>query len=78
MINETDIEAMKPDDFDALETGLKFCERRRRGIPPDRWATTEELNRVAIALEMAICGWAGEARARYEGQLSSMRMVGET
>jgi len=77
MINATDTEAMQPADIEALEVGAEFCRRRRKGLPPDRWATTEDMHKVARALEMALAGWAGEAKARYDAQLASMRMDGE-
>lgn len=80
MINETDIEAFS-DNHAAAE---KFCERANRGLPPDRWATTEGLRRIAKAYEtlwyhFIALGEDAEKLRRVEFQkgVDAMKMHGE-
>lgn len=72
-----------PVDFaDDLAELDKFCERRSRGIPPDRWTTTEGLHKVARAAQTlyAIAYASAEAavKAEYRRGLEAMKMEGES
>ncbi len=51
MISSEDIEAFQEQSAPAFEAGAAFVRRKRRGIPPDRWATTEGLRLVAECIE---------------------------
>lgn len=74
MIDLTDFQ----DDLAELN---KFCERRDRGIPPDRWTTTEGLHKVARAAQTlyAIAYFSAESCANetYKRGLEAMKMDGE-
>lgn len=81
MIHGEEIDGWNTSDIEALQFADKFCERASRGIPPDRWATTREMHKVARAIQilyaMAYVSCADTARAQYEAGLRSMRLDGE-
>lgn len=72
---------LSQDDIDALHVADKFCERASRGIPPDRWATTRDMPKVARAITVLYAlAWStctAAAKAEYEAGLRSMQMDGE-
>ena len=72
---------LSPDDIEALRTADKFCERAERGLPPDRWATTQDMHKIARAITvlyaMAWANCSAAAQAQYEAGLRSIRMEGE-
>lgn len=60
---------------------LKYCERRERGIPEDRWTTTKGQHQVARAIEnlswLVLFYSTQAARETYLRGLEAMKMEGE-
>lgn len=80
MINQDDIEAFT-DNHTAADD---FCRRADKGLPPDRWATTNDMHKVAKAYETLWYLWISEMeknaqlqKQAYEAGLRSIRMEGE-
>ena len=80
MINADDIR-----DFSTNHAAAdKFVERAARGLPPDRWATTDAMHKVAKAYEtlwylFIAAGEEAEAlrRAEFQKGVDAMKMAGE-
>lgn len=69
------------DDIEAFRVAEKFCERAERGLPPDRWATTAEMHKVARAYQaLYALAWGiakASAEQEYKRGLESIRMENE-
>jgi len=69
------------DDMEAFAVAEKFCERAARGLPPDRWATTNDLRKIARAYEtLYAIAWgiaSAAGKQEYLRGINSMRMDGE-
>lgn len=42
---------------DNLKLADKIIRRRKKGIPTDRWATTEEMDRFVATYELVLTSW---------------------
>jgi hypothetical protein len=51
VITQDDIDAFAADNEQALAQAAKYAQRKRRGIPVDRWATAWEAHLVAQGIE---------------------------
>ena len=63
MISAEDIDAFRDQNAEALAACESFLRRCRKGIPPDRWATTQGMALVArgIAAYQQIIAWQTDA-----------------
>ena len=63
MISGEDIDAFRDQNAEALAACESFLRRCRKGIPPDRWATTQGMALVArgIAAYQQIIAWQTDA-----------------
>jgi len=63
VISVEDIDAFLTDNAEALAACESFLRRCRKGVPPDRWATTQGMASVArgIAAYQQIIAWQTEA-----------------
>lgn len=51
MLSADDIAAFEADSQPAFTAGKAFVRRKRKGLPPDRWATTNSMALVAECIE---------------------------
>lgn len=59
MISADDIAAFEADSQPAFTAGKAFVRRKRKGLPPDRWATTNSMPLVAdcISYQWVLIEW---------------------
>lgn len=60
-----DLDDFREQHAEALAQAAEFSRRARKGIPPDRWASTRQLHLVAKGIEaqMQIMRWQAETLA---------------
>ena len=54
MITAEDIDAFGAENKEAIAAACRFSRRYHRGIPPDRWATTREMQLVAQGIDAQV------------------------
>lgn len=54
MITQDDIDAFADQNEDNVRAATEFARRAKKGLPPDRWASDEEMYRVARGIEALI------------------------